>query len=307
MSTVVLAEPCKGQRLDRAVHDALVAAKHEVSMREVRNALEDGRILVDGKTRAPGLRAIGGETIDVSGFIARVEAIIPPEPELLALCDVLFDDARRLCLAKPGHIASQPLKPEERGTMLGAAIAHTPSVAKAGPPLEGGLVHRLDIQTSGALLFAKDMATRLMLRRAFASGAVEKRYHALVWDPENRLRAGRKIDAWIGRGPDASRMATRPPQTRDAQSALTEIVGFDRLRESWRYVELLARTGRRHQVRVHLASLGIPIAGDELYGGPSAPGLDRLALHASRLVLPDRLAIDAPLAADMARVCEQLS
>jgi len=307
MSTLTLAEAQKGQRLDRAVHDALVEAKHEVSMREVRDALVDGRILINGKTRAPGLRAIGGESVDVSAFVSRVEAIITPEPMLLLECDILYDDARRLCLAKPGNVPSQPLKPEERGTMLGAAIAHTPSIAQAGPPLEGGLVHRLDIQTSGALLFAKDMTTRLMLRRAFASGAVEKRYHALVWDPENRIRAGRKIDAWIGRGQDPSRVAVRPPQTRDAQSALTEIVSIERLSESWRFIELLARTGRRHQVRVHLASLGTPIAGDTLYGGPSAPDLERLALHASRLVLPDRLAIDAPLADDLARVCERLS
>jgi 23S rRNA pseudouridine1911/1915/1917 synthase len=307
MTTLLLPDAARGLRLDRAVYDALVAAEHEVSVREVRIALTEGRILVDGRQRAPGLRARGGETIGLQDFTPRQQAVVPADPELLARCEVLFDDARRLCLAKQSGVPSQPQRPGERNTMLGAAVAHTPSIGEAGPPLEGGLVHRLDIETSGALLFAKDLATRLSLRRAFAAGGVEKRYVALVWDPDNRLRAGRKIDAWIGRGSDPSRVAIRAPQTPEAQPALTEIVRLTRMSEAWAWVELVARTGRRHQVRIHLASLATPIAGDVLYGGPRAPNLTRLALHAEALTLPDRTTIHAPLAEDLARVRNELS
>lgn len=307
MTTVALPEAARGQRLDRAVHDALVASGREVSMREVRIAISEGRILVDGRQRAPGLRARGGELVGVGDFIPRQAAQIDPDEDLLEDCEVLFDDPRRLCLAKPSGIPSQPQRPGEGRTMLAAAVAHTPSIAGAGPPLEGGLVHRLDMETSGALLFAKDLATRLALRRAFASGSIEKRYQALVWDPEQRLRAGRRIEAWIGRGPEASRVAVKLPGTMDAQPALTEIVRVTRLSEWWTWLELVARTGRRHQVRVHLASLSTPIACDPLYGGPRAPGLTRLGLHASGLVLPDRTEITAPLALDLARVRDALS
>lgn len=275
-------------------------------MREVRAALDEGRILVDGRACAPGLRARGGETVATHDFTPRLEAEVAPEPALLEECDVLFDDERRLCLAKPSGVPSQPQRARETGTLLGAAIAHTPSIATAGPALEGGLVHRLDIETSGALLFAKDMATRLALRRAFSAGAVEKRYVALVWDPENRVRVGRRIDGWIGSGSHASRVAVRPPHTPGAQPAITEIVGAVRLSEAWLRVELIARTGRRHQVRAHLASLATPIAGDPVYEGPRAPGLTRLALHAAGLTLPDRTRIDAPLALDLARVLDAL-
>lgn len=302
MSTLSLPEAARGQRLDRAVHDALVADGREVSMREVRNAIAEGRILVDGRQRAPGLRARGGEAVSVEAFTPRLMAEVEPDPDLLARCEVLYDDARRLCLAKPSGVPSQPQRPGEHGTMLGAALAHTASIAEAGPPLEGGLVHRLDIETSGALLFAKDLATRLALRRAFASGAIEKRYEALVWDPENRVRVGRRIEAWLGRGPDPSRVAVKAAHSPEAQPAVTEIVRMVRLSEAWTWLELIARTGRRHQIRVHLASLATPIAGDRLYGGPTAPGLTRLGLHASGLLLPDRTAIAAPLADDLARV-----
>ncbi len=307
MTTLSLPEAARGQRLDRAVHDALIESGREVSMREVRHAIAEGLILIDGRQRAPGVRAHGGETVGVDDFTPRLQAEVAPDPDLLASCEVLHDDARRLCLAKPSGVPSQPQRPREASTMLSAAIAHTPAIGTAGPPLEGGLVHRLDIETSGALLFAKDMGTRLALRRAFASGAIEKHYGALVWDPENRVRAGRKIDAWIGRGPDASRVAIRAPHTPEAQPALTEIVRLTRMSEAWTWLELIARTGRRHQVRIHLASLATPIAGDRLYGGPRAPGLERLGLHASGLVLPDRTRIEAPLAFDLARVRDELA
>jgi 23S rRNA pseudouridine1911/1915/1917 synthase len=292
-----------GERLDHAIAAALEAAGHATSIREVRAALKDGRIRVNGRTRKPGDRASGGEAVALDAFVPRKEAIVEPEPELLARAPILYEDAHLLALAKPSGVPVAPLRAAEKGTLLAAAIAHAQEIAEAGPPLEGGLCHRLDIETSGIVLFAKDEATREKVRDDFGAHKIEKRYFALVTDPSGALDRGRTIDgAILGAG---DRVRVVEVGTKSALSASTEVRLIERLRGAQRWVEAVTVTGRRHQIRAHLASIGAPIAGDKTYGG-ALEVCERLALHAHRLTLGSRRAIDAPLPDDLGAVLERL-
>lgn len=299
---LLLPPEASGQRYDHAVREALAAAGHESSAREVRQALREGRIRVEGRRAAPGARARGGESIDLGEFVPRSEATIRSEPELLLTIRVLFEDPTILALDKPSGIPTHPLAHDEASTLLGAAVAHDPAIARAGPPLEGGLVHRLDRGTSGVVIFAKDVATRERLRDAFARGRIEKRYRALVFDPERRLVSGQVLEGAIAPAADPRRVEVTGADSTGALAARTEIVSVSPGRAGWAWVEVQAHTGRRHQIRAHLASVGAPIGGDPLYGSaaPDRAGLSRLALHAASVLLPEGLLIEAPLPADLA-------
>ena len=278
---LVLGAAHAGLRYDRAVAEVLRADGLAVSAREVRRALLEGQLLVAGRRVRPGDPCAGGEAIGFAGFVPRVEAEIGPSSVPLR---IVFEDAFLLVVDKPSGPPTLPLRTGERDTLLGAAVAHAPEIAE-GPPLEGGAVHRLDSGTSGLVLFAKDADTRASLRAAFGHHEVEKRYLAVV--PAG-LSAPIEIDApLLGSGArvrvDAAGAAARSRVSR------VEAHGTRAL------VEVEARTGRRHQVRVHLAHAGAPIFGDALYGPPGP----RLMLHASVVVLPDGRRFEAVLPPEM--------
>ncbi len=309
-SAVILAPELKGERLDRAVQSALRSAGHEVSVREVRRALEEQQIRVDGRPRAPGERARGGEAVQLGAFVPRLEAVLLPEPALLARAPVLAEDARRLVLDKPSGIPTHPVRAGETGTLLHAAIARAPEIAACGPPLEGGAVHRLDTPTSGVVVFARTPDERARLREAFREHRIEKRYLALVFDPDRRIGSRPVIDAvHIGPGPTRAQVAVlrdARPVHAEQLFAQTTFVRRQTLADGHAWVEATTQYGRRHQVRAQLASLGAPIAGDALYGGPAPAPVPRLALHAAELLLPDGARHRAPVPAELALALAQL-
>jgi 23S rRNA pseudouridine1911/1915/1917 synthase len=273
-----------GERLDRAIAARIDGA----SVREVRAALKEGRILVNGKKRAPGDLTRGGEDVDISRFAARASASVEGDPDLLARSPILYDGPHLLALDKPSGIQCAPLHGTEGGTLLSAAIAHDPRIADAGPPLEGGLLHRLDRDTSGVVLFAKDVETRDEIREAFSAHRVEKRYLAVVDRPD--LPDSFVVDVWIVQAGDRVRLAE--PFSEGALHARSEIHVLKRS-DSKALVEAQTFSGRRHQIRIQLQSVDAPIAGDAIYGDAnSAP---RLALHASAVRLPEQRTIEARL------------
>lgn len=209
----------------------------------------------------------------------------------------MLEDGQILAVDKPAGVHSAPLRRGERGTLLGLVIARYPEVAGLPgiKPVEPGLLHRLDRETSGILLVARTADAFYALRAEFAAGRVKKQYTALCACRID-ARAGKRL--WLesrfepyGRGRKRVRVLLPEeearPAAREASPRLyrTEVQVLER-QGSWALVQACLLRGFRHQVRAHLAWLGLPIAGDALYGVEAPPGApERLYLHASALEL----------------------
>jgi 23S rRNA pseudouridine1911/1915/1917 synthase len=188
---------------------------------------------------------------------------------------------------KPAGVPSQPLRAGELGTIANAIALRFPECAAIGDdPRDGGLVHRLDIGTSGVLVAARTAQTYRALRDAFRAGEVTKHYVAIT----DGRPVSRDCDA-----PLAQRGKRVAVDLADGLAAYTEIA-VDRAAPAHALVRCLARTGRMHQIRAHLAHVGAPITGDTLYGGAPLAGHDGFFLHAASIALPlrDHLVAEAP-------------
>jgi 23S rRNA pseudouridine1911/1915/1917 synthase len=270
---LVVEAAAAGARLDRWLASRLP----ELSRARLQALIREGRVSVDGAARKPSYRLGGAE---------RVEVEIPPlppevlEPEAVAL-SVVYEDDHILVLDKPAGMVVHPGAGHARGTLAAAVLAHAPGVAGVGGPRRPGIVHRLDKDTSGLLVIAKTARAYESLTAQLSARSVRRVYLALV---HGRLAAGQGvIDAPIGRDPrDRKRMAVRPEG--QGRRALTRWRVLERFSQ-FTSVEARLETGRTHQIRVHLASIGHPVAGDVGYGGRRRPpmALEGVALHATAL------------------------
>jgi 23S rRNA pseudouridine1911/1915/1917 synthase len=284
----------------------------------LRGQIVAGNVLVDGKRAKVAYRLHEGQQVTVLPLTALPES---PQPENIPL-DILYEDEYLAAVNKPAGMVVHPAKGHWSGTLTSALAFHFNALSSLGGPARPGIVHRLDRDTSGVIVIAKTNAAHHKLAAQFEARTVEKEYRAIVVGNPDRDRDF--ISAAIGPHPhQREKMAIRPdlPQ---AKEAITFYEVVERFRK-FALLRILPKTGRTHQVRVHLAHSGYPVLCDRLYGGraqisrheiSAAPEqtevlLDRQALHSLRLgcrhpASGQPLTFEAPLAEDIATTLELL-
>ncbi len=258
----------QGARLDK-----YVVEKHpELSRTQAQKLIGDGYILVNGREAKAGVKLNFGD---------RISIIIPPTPpsplaaEAIPL-KIIYEDNDLLVIDKPAGLTVHPAPGHYSHTLVNAILSHFPHLADIGDSLRPGIVHRLDKETSGVMLVAKNRAAQLNLANQFKTHSVVKAYLVLVkghLTPEHGV-----IEAPIGRDPSNRKRMTVVAKGREArtQYSVVKYIG------NYTLLEVSPETGRTHQIRVHLLAIGYPVVGDPVYGVRSAY-LSRQFLHASRL------------------------
>jgi 23S rRNA pseudouridine1911/1915/1917 synthase len=288
-----------GQRVDLFIGEAL-----GLSRAKLKRLFEEGAVRVDGRPAKKGLLVAAGQQITVAWEEETREAV----PDAGFPLGVLHEDAALVAVDKPAGRPSHPLRPGETGTVANALVARYPECAQASEdPREGGLCHRLDIETSGVLLAARTREAWHAMRTAFGGRAVDKRYLALVTGP---LAEEGEIELPLRHHPrHPDRVEPALPGAEGAREAHSRFRVLAREGE-YSVVEVQILTGVLHQVRAHLAGVGAPLVGDTLYGGREEPGLPRFFLHASSLgfthpVTGKELHVKSPLPSDLQAVLQR--
>lgn len=303
-----------GARLDR-----FLASKGLMPTRSrITTLIRGGHVRVDGQVRKASYPVPAGASIEVE---------IPPEPpsdvtpEDIPL-DVVHEDEFLVAINKPAGMAAHPAPGCRQGTLV-AALLHRWNLGQGWPdPKRPGIVHRLDRDTTGVIVVAKTPDAMSHLSKQFAARTVSKEYTAVALGVPRPSEG--TIDLPIGRDPgDRKRMQARAGQSREARTRYTVLASFGGERHTASLIRLAPETGRTHQIRVHLASVGHPLVGDAVYGSgrarrgtPAAhkailDAFPRHALHASSLRLRHPqdgrwIEFAAPLAPDMQRLLRDL-
>jgi 23S rRNA pseudouridine1911/1915/1917 synthase len=284
--------------------DVWVARTLGLSRAQVKEVAEARGIRVNGRRVKRGDRLEAGAKVTLEWSDAPAHA--QPAP-LATPLRVLYEDAHFVGVDKPAHAPSHPLRPGETGTVANALVARFPECAEASEDArEGGLVHRLDGETSGVILAARSRDAWTAMRHAFTQRQVDKRYRALVTGP---LADDGTVDLPL-RHARGDRVEPAPEGGSDAREAISHFHALGRAGE-YTLVEVQILTGVLHQVRAHLAAIGAPLVGDARYGGREEPGLGRFFLHARSLTFVQPLTqaqvqIESPLPEDLQAVLRKL-
>jgi 23S rRNA pseudouridine1911/1915/1917 synthase len=313
--TVEIGEDEANHRADQA----LAALLPGLSRSQVQRLIKDGHVHVTtGGEAAPTARPMtkSSETLAL-GTVLTVElpdpAVSEALPEDLPL-DILFEDDQLIVVNKAAGMVVHPAVGHATGTLVNALLHHARGLEGVGSTSRPGIVHRLDKGTSGVMVVAKTDGALTELARQFHDREVEKEYVALVW---GLVHNGRRIEAPIGRDPHArQKMTTRSRRSREAVTRVTWALHLPGVS----LIRVAIHTGRTHQIRVHLSSIGHAVCGDSTYGGiprripphlKALSSLQRPFLHAERLVFTHptegrRMEFEAPLPDDLTLVLEQL-
>lgn len=282
--------------------DGFVASKTGIPRNDVQEALRDGTLLVNGRVSKPSLRLEAGDV--VAGEIADRSPSLP-EGESIPI-EIRHSDARVIVVSKPAGLVTHPAGGHSSGTLINALLGLGMGLAQEGT-MRPGIVHRLDKDTSGLLLVAKDDEAHAFLVDAMKRRAIERHYSALVRGAPQESRG--TVEAPIGRHRSRRKMAVLP----EGRRAVTH---YEVLRrgEGASLLDVRLETGRTHQIRVHMAYLKHPVMGDATYGGRSELtaelGLTRPFLHARRLLFPHpdggEVEVTDPLPEDLVAVLRRL-
>jgi 23S rRNA pseudouridine1911/1915/1917 synthase len=302
--SINVTEKESGKRLDLFVS----GTRLNLSRSQAKNLVEKHLILLNQRPTKPSARVKTGDI--VSGSLPEAKPLsLKPEPLPLA---ILYEDPSIIAIDKPPRMVVHPAYGNLSGTLVNALLYHCEDLGGINGVLRPGIVHRLDKDTSGVMVVAKEDQAFHHLTKQFKNRTVEKVYVAIVYGKFGHNEG--LIDSAIGRHPsERKRMSTRTRRGRAAITRWKKIEEFD----SCTFLEIFPQTGRTHQIRVHLSSIGHPVLGDPLYGRKGRPGaihdpvlrecvkrMNRQALHAVRLTFThprteERVQFAAPIPEDM--------
>lgn len=291
----IVPSACAGLRSD----SALAQMFPEHSRSRLSAWLKDGRITIDGTSLAPKQKVWGGEQVVVHPAADPRE--LAHQAEDIPL-DIVFEDAHILVINKPAGLVVHPGSGNWSGTLLNALLQHAPQLAQVP---RAGIVHRLDKDTSGLLVVAKTLAAQTALVRQLQEHSVTREYLALV---HGLVQKAGSVDAPIGRHKTQRTKMAIVPGGKAAVTHYEPIAHYPHATQ----VRCQLETGRTHQIRVHMTSIGHPLIGDPVYGAQKkSPPFARQALHAQTLALTHpatrrRRTWHAPLPADLRRLIKTL-
>jgi 23S rRNA pseudouridine1911/1915/1917 synthase len=284
-----------GERLDRFLSQLPEIGSRAVAER----LLSGGGVRVDGRSRLKSHKLEGGEELEFEPPPPRTSTLEPQEMNLV----VPYEDQHLLVVDKPAGLVVHPAPGHARGTLVHGLLAY--DVKGGDEPERPGIVHRLDRDTSGLLVVARSPEAHRRLQELVQSRELTREYLALVVGRPRSLRG--TIEAPIGRDRhDALRQSLDTDTPRDAVTHFE----VEQLLPRHALLRVTLETGRTHQIRVHLAAIDLPVAGDALYGRPGELGLERQFLHAARLafehpITGDTIDVSSPLPADLADSLER--
>ncbi|MFH0940037.1 MAG: RluA family pseudouridine synthase [Planctomycetota bacterium] len=307
LKTVLPAEHA-GLRVDVSLTQILP----HLSRNYIRLLLNDGAILINNKSAKPSRKTRGGEQVSIE--LPKPE-IIEARPEDIPL-DILYEDHDIIVLHKPAGMVTHPSSGHITGSLVNALLFHCKDLSAINGALRPGIVHRLDKDTSGVIVAAKNDTAHRSLAGQFAAREVSKEYLALCHGhpPQNEFFS----DARIGRHPIRRTEMTVMREDNKGRDARTDFVALEQFTTfeigDVFFVRALPRTGRTHQIRVHLAKMGYPILADGLYGKEKALpdyGLLRHALHAQAIsflhpITKKKLRFEAKIADDIEQALRKL-
>lgn len=257
-SEIVAAAESSGERIDK-----FLSNKEGITRSSAVKLVEEGRVLVDGKSVAKNYKLRGGETVTVEYPETEDTDAIPQNIPL----DIVYEDDDIVVINKPSGMVVHPAPGNPDGTLVNALLYHCgESLSGIGGVVRPGIVHRIDKDTSGLLVVAKNDAAHLSLSGQLKDHSVSRIYYAVVCG--NIKEDNGTVDAPIGRNPnDRKKMAViRDASNKTARQAITHYTVLERY-PGFNLIKCRLETGRTHQIRVHMASIGHPILGDPVYGG----------------------------------------
>jgi 23S rRNA pseudouridine1911/1915/1917 synthase len=288
-----------GERIDKFLADSLDA---DVSRSQVQQWIKNGSVAVNELTVKANYKIAGGDRITLH-IPDPVEVDIRPEAIPL---DVVYEDSHLIVVNKPRGMVVHPAPGHYSGTLVNALLHHCKDLSGINGELRPGIVHRIDKDTSGLLMAAKNDRVHQGLAQQLNDHTVTRKYYAIVHGSIPHEHG--TVDAPIGRDPHDRKLYT--VTERNSKHAVTHFVVLERYPE-YSYVQLKLETGRTHQIRVHMKFIGYPLVGDPAYGRSKGLTMDGQALHAAMLgfIHPasgDYMEFAADLPEDMRRLLELL-